>query len=334
MNGPMHRIRRGVTFLAGFLLLAVCVHFLLSGRGTTLLDSIYWFFITVSGVGYGEKSSIAPRVQIWTIIVIVVGMSGVAYVLGAILQMITEGEINRALGTRRMSREIEKLEGHVVICGFGRMGRILAESLTSEQVPLVIVETNNDLVIEGQDAGYLVVPGDATNEDVLLAAGIEKAATLVSALAQDADNVFLTLTARNLNPNLEIIARGEQPRTRRKLIQAGANRVIMPAVIGAKRISHLVTRPYASELLETVLDETKLNVDLCEVPIRGSSSLINQSISEVTALREHGMLIIGIRHADAEITFNPPSTYRFHADDTLIALGEREAIERFRIAYG
>lgn len=198
------------------------------------LDATYMMVITIATVGFGEHSDLEPGEKVWTIIVIVFGISAVAYVLGGFLRKMTEGEIQRALGLQRTSKEISRLQGHTIVCGFGRMGQILCEELHTLHQPFVIIERKPERITEAQNLGYLCSHGDATEEEVLLATNVSKAKNLVSALASDADNVYIALTARNLCPQLKIIARGEYPSTRKKLLQAGADRVVLPAAIGAR----------------------------------------------------------------------------------------------------
>ena len=333
MSAPLTRIRRGLLFLAVFFVFAVCFRNFLSEDGT-LLESIYWLVITVSSVGYGERSTISPELQMFSILVIVIGMLAAAYTFGGLIQLMTEGEMERALGVRRMTRDIGQLEGHVIICGYGRTGRILAEDLARQDVPFVVIDVVQDAIVEAQADGYLAMVGDATEEHVLEEASVTKATTLISALNEDADNVFLTLTARNLSPDLRIIARGEQPATERKLLQAGANRVVLPAVIGARRIGTLVTRPHTAELIERLTDVSTLDVDLKELVIPSTSPLVNQTVRNAEARRKHKLLVVAVRRADGEMVFNPDADLTFLAGDTLIVMGLQDDVTRFRNEFG
>ena len=193
--------------------------------------------ITIATVGFAERTAISPTLQVYYIVVIILGVAALGYTLGGFVQMVTEGEIQRAIGQRRTSREIASLSGHVILCGYGRMGEILATELARQDVPLVVIDRVPELIVEAQQEGHLVVTGDATEEEVLLAAGVNRAKSLVTALANDAESVFIALTARNINKQLQIIARAEQESTHKKLIQAGADHVISPATIGAQRES-------------------------------------------------------------------------------------------------
>jgi len=327
-TGPLTRIRRGATVLASFFVLSVVVHHLLTER--TWLASIHWFVVTVSSVGYGETSAETPPVQAFTILVILVGMSVAAYVVGGFLQLWAAGEIERALGVRRMTRDIDHLTGHTIVCGYGRLGKTLTEELFGRGLPFVVVEQNVEEASEAADLGYLLVTGDATDEDVLLEAGVKRAKTLIVALQSDADNVFLTLTARNINPALQIIARGEQPPTEKKLIQAGADRVVMPAVLGARRMAAMVSHPHAAELIDLVTDHRVLNATLEELQVGEESPWAGRSIRDANTRAKHRLLIVALRRADGNMVFNPEADMVVHAGDTAIVMGKREDIQVFR----
>ncbi len=230
MNVALRRIRWGAILLAVILAASVCGYRLL---GRSWLDALYMVVITVATVGFGEHTDLPPAEQVLTIAVILFGISAWVYTVGGFLQWMTEGELEKALGARRMTSEIHHLQQHVIVCGFGRMGQMLAHDLRCAKQRFVIIENDPQRVILAESLEYLVYSGDATEEDVLTAVGIERAKTLVVALPNDAASVFITLTVRNLNRDLQIIARGEQPSTQKKLVQAGADRVVLPATIGA-----------------------------------------------------------------------------------------------------
>ena len=245
MQGSLKRILTGALFFITTLTAATAGYML---AGWSLMDAVYMVVITTFGVGYGEVHPItSTTLRIFTIGVIVAGTSSVVYMVGGFVQMITEGEINKALGARRMTRSIETLEHHVIICGFGRMGQILARKMLDANIPCVIINNNADRIAMAESSGYLIRIGNATDEAILHAAGIDRAKVLATVLPDDAANVFITLTARELNPKLMILARGELPSTEKKLRLAGANQVVLPAAISALRMSHMITHPATME---------------------------------------------------------------------------------------
>ena len=331
MNDPLARIRRGLLLLGAFLVVTAVGYRLLGQRNW--LDALYMVVITISTVGYTEHSTLQPAEKLFTIVVIATGITLAAYTIGGMIQMMTEGEIARALGVLRQERQMEQLRDHVVLCGYGRMGQMVAQHLRRHNVPLVVVDHSADRVSEAQGAGLLALLGNAVEEEVLKRAGLQRAKTLVTALPSDAENVFITLTARNLNKRLRIIARGEHFSTRQKLIQAGADRVILPAAIGAQQIAYMILRPYTVELLELVTTPGMIDYHLDELQVPEKSGLVGQRIQQVDARRRYGLLIVAVRRAQGEMHFNPGPDLVFHQGDTIIVMGKHDDLERFRKDY-
>ncbi len=228
-------LRKIATGLALFLLVCVIAVIGYMANGWELDDSIYMVIITIFGVGYGEVNPIeSPGLRALTIMVIVSGYGAVIYTVGGCMQMLIDGELNKALGARRMTKGIERLEGHTIICGIGRLGTILARELAKAGKPFVAIDLDLARLQDAESRGYLVLQGDASEEETLEQAGIRRASVVATVLSQDAANVFVTITARAMNPDVTIIARGENPRTEKKLLGSGANQVVLPTAIGAK----------------------------------------------------------------------------------------------------
>ncbi|MBE9032436.1 potassium channel protein [filamentous cyanobacterium LEGE 11480] len=334
MKTSLQRILIG-TIVFGLTQLIAVVGYRLAGWGW--MDAIYMVVITIFGVGYGEvKPILDPGLRLFTIFVIVAGTSSAVYIVGAFLQMVTEGEINRAFGARRMTKEIEQLSQHVIICGFGRMGVLLARRMTEAGRSFVIVDFDEARIEQAQALGYLVRHGDATDEQLLAEAGITQAAVLATVLPNDAVNVFITLTARNLNPELLILARGERGSTEKKLLQAGANRVVLPASIGATRMAHLITHPASLDFLDTSNSLSSLNeilsqvhVQLDELPIPPQSELAGASIGTIEVRGRGSFIVVAIRRANGEMLIHPGAAVFLHAGDTLIVMGHRGDLPKF-----
>ncbi len=223
-------LRIGLSTLGAISLIAIAGYRI---AGWSWLDSVYMVATTLTTVGYREMGEMTPALKGFTILVIVFGVSTTLYTMGGFVQMVLEGEVNRALGLRRVTKEIERLSGHTILCGFGRMGEVVAAELARRRQPFVVVDQDQDRITEATALGYLAIAADSTEEETLLQLGVQKAKSLVITLPGDADNVFITLTARNLNADLKIIVRGELRTTEKKLIQAGADRVVLPAATGA-----------------------------------------------------------------------------------------------------
>jgi voltage-gated potassium channel len=321
----------GLVMLGGIFLVAVTGYRL---AGWSWLDSAYMVVTTMTTVGYREMGEMTPRLQIFTMLVIVFGVSTTLYIMGGFVQMVLEGEVNRALGIRRVTREIERLSGHVIVCGFGRMGEIIARELTARGRNLVVLETNSEQAALAAAQGYLAVTADATEEDALLHAGVVRAQTLVTTLPSDADNVFITLTARNLNTSLQIIARGELRTTEKKLIQAGANRVVLPAATGATRMVTMITRPTVVELVELAAGGIFEEMAIDELNLPAGNELVGKTVRDSEARNHYGLLIVAIRHAEGARLFNPGAGTVFQSGDSVIVMGKVDDIERFRDDYG
>lgn len=329
-HSPLQRIRTGAVVLAT----VVCVStigFHLSGYDW--VDSIWMTAITISTVGYGESSDSLPSFQLFTVLVIVFGMSAAVYTFGGFFQMVLEGELEQALGHRRMTRGIEQLHGHVIICGFGRIGSVLARDLARLRKPFVVVDNDLDRFNDAHDLDYLCLSGDATEDAVLVAAGIERASTLVSALPSDAENVFITLTARTLNPSVQIIARAEHSTTDVKLRQAGADKIVMPAIIGAHRMERMITRPSTAHLMELVSESSFLDLELDEFTLGQDDKLIGLTVGATEAHRRHRLLVAAVKREDGNMVFNPDAEHVYRAGDTVIVLGHAEDIQRFQEEY-
>lgn len=328
---PLARVRRGFLFLVAVLVASISGYVALTGKGW--IEAAYMVIITVASVGFTEESKLGPALQLYFIVVVVLGMSAAGYTLGGLFQMVTEGEIERALGMRRASREIGHLNGHTILCGFGRTGRVLAEQLAQQKQRFVIVDKSPERIAEAQELGYLVITGDATEEDALLGAGVERAKNVVTVLPDDADSVFIALTARNINKSLHIIARAEHKSSQKKLIQAGADRVVLPTTIGAQRIAAMLLRPSTVELFELVVDRAELDVEVAEFVVGRDSPLVGLTARTASAREKHGLMIVAIRQAAGRMLFNPDADQRFEPGDTLIAMGNPADIARFRTEY-
>ncbi len=240
--------------------------------GWDVFDAFFQVVIIISGVGLGEVHPLdSTLARIHTIILMGLGISSVAFTLASLVQYLAESELLNYFGRQRMMKQIEMLSGHTIVAGYGRVGALVCTELAAAEQPFVVVELESGTAEEIETRGFFCVTGDATEEKVLKDAGIERARVLISAMPNDAENVFITLTGRQLCPHLLIIARAEQPSTVKKLKHAGANHVVMPAAIGAHRIVSLVTNPAAVQFAELVTQRTSLAIEMDEMPIQASS---------------------------------------------------------------
>lgn len=328
MNGiwksPILNLLGGVIYV--LVVCAVAVAFYMA-NGWPAADALYMVVITVFTVGYGEvRPAATPELRAITMGLIVFGCTGMIYLTGALVQMITVATFQQYVGGRRMQNQIAHLKGHVIIAGFGRIGQILARDLNLAGLRFVVIERTEDRLASARERGYLCLGGDATDEAVLISAGIERAAFIATVLPNDAANVFITLSARALNPQLEIIARGEDPATEGKLKQAGANRVILPAHIGAERASAIILNPTAATLLaqgetrrEMEQDFDRLGLALQTIVIEESSRFALRTIAEIETLSLKNCLVISITRADGTIA-QPDPGLRLQPGDIMTLL--------------
>jgi voltage-gated potassium channel len=330
MKSSLQRIRLGAVVLAVIVLVAIVGYRL---AGYDWVESVWMTTVTISSVGYGERSSHGTTFQLFTVGVIIVGMSAAGYTVGGLVQMMFEGEFQRAVGHRRIARGIERLNDHVIICGYGRMGQVLADDLHRRKRPFVVVDENLERLAEAEVRQYLFVSGDATEEDTLLSAGVQRAKTLVTCLPTDVANVFITLTSRNLHSSIQIIARAEFRTSEKKLRQAGANKIVMPAITGGRQMARMITRPSTADLLELLSESSFMDVEMDEVLVPNSSPMAGASVSQTDVHRRFQLLVVAVKKADGEMVFGPGADYTFEAGDVVIVLGRTESVQRFRDAF-
>ena len=329
LNRPLQRIITGVALSLGTMFLGSMGYVLM---GWNPIDALYMVVITMFGVGYGEVQPIdSMTLKVYTILLIFSGSFAVIYTASGIVSFITEGQLKAALGERRMSQGIRTQRNHVIICGFGRLGQILARELQKAGTPFVIIDNDEQRRENAEEHGYLVLVGNAIEEDTLRMVNIERAAVLATVLPSDADNVFITLTARTLNEDITIIARGEVATTESKLRQAGANHVILPATIGGTKMAELILKPESEDVLmklgqaPTFSDELKqLGMRIFEFPIQPGSFVAGHTLTEMQAQGSASTLVIGVRTPDGKTHFKPKGERRIREGETIIFIGPEE----------
>lgn len=328
MQTPLVRIRAGAVSLAIVFLLSICAYRFLGDY--TWLEAIWMVVVTISTVGFGEQSESNEAVQITTILLIIVGVSAAAYTFGGLAQLALEGEVERALGRKRMDREISKLRDHIVICGFGRLGSDLANQLRYRAESFVVIDIDPAKVIVANEQGAPTVTGDATDETILTQANLDHAKAVVTALPTDAENVFITLTSRNICPSLQIIAKAENESSCRKLRQAGADKVVMPHKVGAQQMERMISRPTTADLVELFAETSNLDMELDEFLISDRSDLVGKSLGQSQIKEQFNLLVIGIKNESGDFQFNPGADQEICANDTLLVIGDVADINRMK----
>jgi voltage-gated potassium channel len=323
--------------LYGFVVIQVVAFYGVAGylaMGWSFLDALYQVVITISGVGFNEVRPLtSTALRIHTMTLITLGILSVAFTLGSFVQFLSEVEFLRYFGRQRMMKQIQILNGHTIVAGYGRVGALVCDELATHGLPFVVVELSQERAAMAESRGFSFVTGDATEEKVLDDAGIRRAKVLVSVMPDDAENVFITLTARQMCADLMIIARAEGPSTPKKLRQAGADHIVMPTVIGANRIVSLLTNPAAVEFAELVTKSMSLAIEMDDVPIGKTSSLAGCSLRDADIKRRTGVIVVAIKRADGRLEFPPDGDEIMAAGDSVVLLGRRPHLDQFREQY-
>lgn len=296
----------------------------------SLLDSVFMTVITVATVGYREVKELDDAGKIFTSFLIIFSIGTFAYAISVITRYVIEGEFQTYFRHYKVNKEILKLKDHVIVCGFGRNGRQACEQLRSGNEKFVAIESNPKIIATLHDDGnILFIEGDATNDDVLLEAGLERAKALITALPNDAANVFVVLTARDRNPNLKIISRASDDASEHKLKRAGANNVIMPDKIGGTHMAALVTKPDVLEFIDHITG--RINIRLEEILYSSlPNSMRGKSIRELEIRNKTGANIIGFKTAEGDYIINPSPEMVMMPDAKLFVLGTQEQVSRFK----
>jgi len=297
-------------------------------EGWNLLDALYMTIITISTVGYQEVHPVSQTGRMFTVGLVFFGVGFTLYVAGAVVQFMVEGRIRSILGRRRLEKQIKKLQGQYIICGYGRIGRVLCRKLGNKSLKLVVIERDDEMIPKLDADGVLYVSGEATDENILKQAGIERAKGLVAALATDTDNVFLTLTARQLNPDLHILARASNNAVKSKLIAAGANQVESPYEMGAVSMAHRIIRPTVTNFLDLAFADSRTDIQMEEIPVNEKSELVNVQLKDSGIRQRFNLIIIAIKKPNGDMLFNPSFEATINGGDTLIAVGEGQNLEK------
>lgn len=298
-------------------------------EGASLLDALYMTIITLSSVGYQETVPLSRAGQVFTMILISFGVGTVTFTIFMIGGIVVEGQIRKVFGRRYVERQIKGMKDHYIICGFGRMGRVLAEQLAEQEVPLVVVEQGEEAVEHLADSEHLFIAGDATTEDTLEQVNIRNAKGLIAAVASDADNLFVTLTARGMNPDLFIMARAVDERSEGKLLLAGADRVMDPYRLGAIRLAQQILRPAFVDFVELATYRDHLEVGMEEIRVEEGSQLDGVRLRDSEIRSRYGLMVVTVKKTDGTMTLNPPPDLTIEAGDILISIGKPEDLRAF-----
>jgi voltage-gated potassium channel len=323
---PSLRLVLALSTLVVLVAVSTIAYSLVMGLG--FLDALYMTIITVTTIGFREVGEMNPGGQVVTIVVGVFGVALAALALGSLTEVLVAGSVRRILGSRRMEKQIGQLKDHYVICGYGRMGQVIARELLARDVPTVVIDVDVKQLAESREQDQLYVKGDATEDETLLAAGIERAHGLVAVLPSDAQNAFVTMCARDLAPGIEIIARAEEEGGERRLRRAGANRVVSPYEIGARRLALSILRPSVMDFIELVtVAPGRSGMQLCEVRVDKESDLVGKSLIDSEIRSRHEGYVIALKKAGQSMRMNPPANEIIESGDVLILIGAPDGME-------
>ncbi len=326
----MHHIPRRLAFIAA----AILATLLIGTTGFILIDhyppfdAFYMSLTTIATVGYKEVHELSHAGRIFNSFLIFFGVSTMFLAIGAMTQTIIELELGEFFGKRRMKRMIDKLENHYILCGFGRVGRAAAAELQNEKVPFVVVDRDPAKVERAMRAGMIACQADSTRDDTLQELGIDRAVGLIAALATDADNLFLILSAKSLNPKVRVAARAAEDQAERKLRQVGADVVYTPYNTTGYRLAQSLLRPHVYEFIDVATKNMGLDVTIEQVRVADSCEFVAKSLRDMQLRRDLGVIVLAISKASGEMRFNPPAEAELTAGDHLIVMGEKANLRR------
>jgi voltage-gated potassium channel len=321
-----NRLRLALILIATVILTgAMGFHYI---EGWPWFDGLYMTLVTMTTVGYGETHPLSPAGKVFNVFLILAAVLAGGFLVATSTQAMLEFELGHFLGRRRMERELAKLKDHFIICGAGRVGRTVARELRASHVPCVIIETHADRAQWALAEDIPLVIGSAHSEETLEKARIEHARGLVAAVTSDADNLYIVLTARGMQPGLKIIARASEEEATPKLLRAGASEVLSPYHFVGRRIAHLLLRPNVLDFIEAAFGNQRLDVQIEEVRVSEGSNLAGRTLGATDIRQSTGALVLALKRGEDTMSFNPPPDAVINAGDYLIAVGSAEHLKK------
>jgi voltage-gated potassium channel len=326
------RLLGAVGILAGLTVLGTLGYMAI--ESVAVLDALYMTVITISTVGFGEVIELSVAGQMLTVVIIVFGVGAALYTAATGLEIGLERFIGGEREQRRMTRKIESLQDHVILCGFGRVGRNTWKTLRDDHVDVVVVEQDPTLVEEARAAGALVLTGDATTDEALGAAGIDRARALIACVRTDADNLVIVLSARHRRRDLLVLARASEPAAEAKLRLAGVDRVVAPQKVGAERLAALAAQPTLDEFVDIFLHGKLVQLQIEEFAVPDTSPLVGIPLRDSRIREATGAMVVGIESPSGSLTFNPPPEMEIAPAHTLIGMGSQRQLDALRTLLG
>ncbi len=295
----------------------------------SFVDSFYATIITLSTVGYGDFVPVTAGGKFFTVFIIIFGVGTMLYSFGLISETVIEGRLRGLLGRGKLEKMIEKMGNHYIICGCGRIGFLICRELAAEKVPCVVIDNNPEVIQKVQDEGFIYCKGDATQDKTLIEAGIKRAKGIVCVLPSDAENLYVILTAKELNQNIYIMSRSEEEESEHRLVRAGADRVMSPYTLGGVRMAMAILRPAMLDFIEITTRRQSLELRMEEISVCKGSPIIGMSLEESGIRQRYGLIIVAVKKDSGKMIFNPLADYVIAEGDRLIAMGEDENVKQF-----
>jgi voltage-gated potassium channel len=328
------RLLRRALLIAGILGVMLCVgtagFSLIEGYG--IFDAFYMTLITITTVGYQELRPLSHAGRVFNSFVIFFGVSAMFFAVGALTQTIIELELQDRYGKRRRKRMISQLHDHFIVCGYGRVGRNASCELQRANVPFLVLDRSEQRVARASESGMLAVVADATNDDDLRQAGVLRARGLIAALPSDAENLFVILSAKTLNPGMLVVTRASEEQAEGKLRRAGADTVFAPYTMAGRRLAHSLLRPHVVEFLDFATSAVGPKIMMEQVRVGMGAKFVPTTLSAMVSDSGLNVMVLAIRHSDGQMVFNPPADCKISAGDFLIVLGERPSLKRLEQA--
>lgn len=300
----------------------------------TLFDSLYMTVTTLTTVGYGEVHPLHTAGRVFTILLLVGGVFTVFFAAGEFLKAVVSGEIQEILGRQRMARSLAEMKNHLIVCGLGRVGRLVCQEFSRQKLPFVLIDRQPEAIKDFDLPHGIALLGDATSDEVLRKAGVERARALVTVAASDADNLYITMSARLLNDQLFIVARAEAEQAEQKLLRGGANKVVSPYAIGGLKVAQAVLRPNVVDFIELATQTEHLELQIEEAHLQPGSRLVGASLSGSRLRQDLGLIIVAIKRPGQKMLYTPSGDTVLEAGDTLIALGRRPDLDQLEAMAG
>ncbi|MEI6079970.1 MAG: potassium channel protein, partial [bacterium] len=295
-------------------------------EGWAPVKSLYMTVVTLTTTGFIDSQQLSVKAQLFTVCLLVSGFFALAFAVAMLSKLIIEGELEQIFGRKKVEKKLNKIKDHSIICGYGKMGKIVARDFCLRGHPFIVIEKDEKVCEELNDAGYLYVKGDAKNNETLLKAGIEKASSIIPVI-DDAGNLFITITARAINSKINIIAKINEEENRSKFMQVGANKVISPFTISSTKIVRSVLNPAIENFHEITSGNNNFEFQMAELTISAKSALSGKSISE-SKISKYGVIIVGLKKKSGVVSFPPESSTVLEDGDVLISIGKKKGIDR------